>query len=94
MDKTANGVDSEAYRIAADWNRIGNQAVREALDENRRLGVPNVRSINGRVYYELPNGEWSLEDPGVTPPTDVLAAFTLPSADASAAVTPPNVVAD
>jgi hypothetical protein len=32
-------------------------------DENRRLGIPNVYSINGIVYYELPNGELSREDP-------------------------------
>lgn len=27
------------------------------------MGIPNVYSINGRIYYELPNGELSLEDP-------------------------------
>ncbi len=32
-------------------------AVREAQEESRRLGVPNVYSFNGRIYYELPNGD-------------------------------------
>jgi hypothetical protein len=43
--------------------RIGRRAVANAQEENRRAGVPNVYSINGRIYYELPNGELSLEDP-------------------------------
>ena len=32
-------------------------AVREAQEESRRLGVPNVYEINGVTHYELPNGE-------------------------------------
>ncbi|MBI4880537.1 MAG: hypothetical protein HY812_12885 [Planctomycetes bacterium] len=43
--------------------RIGNRAVAEAQEENRRRGVPNVYSHRGRIYYELPNGELSLRDP-------------------------------
>lgn len=66
--ETNNPIDAEAFRIAAEWTRIGREAVQAAIEENRRLGVPNVYSINGRIYYELPNGELSLEDPGVAPP--------------------------
>ena len=43
--------------------RIAHRAVRKAQEENRRLGIPNVYSINGILYYELPNGELSREDP-------------------------------
>jgi len=43
--------------------RIGRRAVRKAQDENRRLGVPNVYSINGFLYYELPSGELTRTDP-------------------------------
>ena len=43
--------------------RIGNWAVVQAQEESRRLGVPNVYSHRGRVYYELPSGELSLADP-------------------------------
>lgn len=69
--ETNNPIDAEALRIAAEWTRIGREAVQATIEENRRLGVPNVYSINGRIYYELPNGELSLEDPGVsTPPAD------------------------
>ena len=49
--------------------RIGGRAVHEAQEENRRLGIPNVYSINGILYYELPNGELSRTDPYVEPRT-------------------------
>lgn len=60
----------ETYEKVAELIRIGNAAAHAAQEENRRLGIPNVYSINGILYYELPNGELSREDPGVTaPPT-------------------------
>ncbi len=43
--------------------RIGNRAVRKAREENHRLGLPNVFTINGKIYYELPNGEITTESP-------------------------------
>lgn len=45
---------------------IGRRAVRRAQEESRRLGVPNVYSINGFLYYELPSGELSRTDPWPT----------------------------
>ena len=56
-------ISEEALRKGEDLERIGNAAVRAAQEENRRLGIPNVYSINGILYYELPNGELSREDP-------------------------------
>lgn len=43
--------------------RIGNRAVKRAQEENRKKGIPNVYDINGHLYYELPNGELTREDP-------------------------------
>lgn len=43
--------------------RIANAAVTKAQEESRRMGVPNVYSINGRIYYETPTGELSATDP-------------------------------
>ena len=43
--------------------RIGNRAVRMAQDDNRRRGLPNVYSRNGRPYYELPDGTITSETP-------------------------------
>jgi hypothetical protein len=54
---------AETYARIDELVRIGRRAVANAQEENRRAGVPNVYSINGRIYYELPNGELSLEDP-------------------------------
>ena len=54
---------AEAMAHIEDMIQIGKRAVANAQEENRRAGVPNVYSINGRIYYELPSGELSLEDP-------------------------------
>jgi hypothetical protein len=62
-----NSVSLKAYELAAEFTRLGREAVAQAKEEGSRLGVPNTCSINGRIYYELPNGELSLEDPGVSP---------------------------
>lgn len=56
-------LDSKAHRVTIDLQRIGNRAVRKAQEENRRLGIPNAYSINGQIFYQLPNGEITMEDP-------------------------------
>jgi hypothetical protein len=56
-------ISAEALQKGEEIERIGNSAVQKAQEENRRLGIPNVYSINGILYYELPNGELSREDP-------------------------------
>jgi len=53
----------ETYQFAAELQRIGNRAVRAAQEESRRLGVPNVYSKGGVVYFELPSGELTQNDP-------------------------------
>ncbi len=58
-----NVLELETYRMAAEFRRIGNRAVRKAQEENRRLGIPNAYSINGQIFYQLPNGEITMEDP-------------------------------
>ena len=57
----------EALKRAEEIDRIGEQAFRRAQEESRRLGVPNVYSINGILYWELPNGELSRTDPYIYP---------------------------
>ncbi len=56
-------LSAETYAIIDELIRVGNIAVAEAQEESRRLGVPNVYSINGRIYYELPSGELTTEIP-------------------------------
>ena len=53
----------EAYKRTRELLRIGNRAVKKAQEENRKKGIPNVYSYNGHIYYELPNGELTKEDP-------------------------------
>ena len=43
--------------------QLGRQAVRDAQQRSRDMGVANVYSINGRLYYEHPSGELSLTQP-------------------------------
>ena len=37
-----------------EFHRIGNLAVKEAQARNRRLGIPNWYSINGRLVSDTP----------------------------------------
>lgn len=46
----------EAYERLLKITRIGNRAVHKAQEENRRKGIPNVYSRNGKRYWELPDG--------------------------------------
>lgn len=61
----STSIPLETYEKVQELMRGANRAAQE---ENRRLGIPNVYSINGILYYELPNGELSLTDPYVAPP--------------------------
>ena len=56
-------VSLDIYKQAWEFLRIGNRAVKRAQEENRKKGIPNVYSFNGHIYYELPNGELTREDP-------------------------------
>ncbi len=47
----------ETYEEALEYQRIGNRAVRQAQEENHRLGLPNIYWRNGKIVYEMPNGE-------------------------------------
>ena len=42
---------------------IANKAVREAQDENRRKGIPNVYVLNGTLVWQLPDGSITTTDP-------------------------------
>jgi hypothetical protein len=54
---------ADKYAAIDELVRLGSIAVSDAQNESRRLGVPNVYSINGRLYYETPAGELSTSDP-------------------------------
>jgi hypothetical protein len=56
-------LSNETYATIDQIVRIANVAVAKAQEESRRMGVPNVYSINGRIYYETLTGELSASDP-------------------------------
>lgn len=53
----------ETYKQAHELLRIATRAAKRAQEENRKKGIPNVYSFNGHIYYELPNGELTRENP-------------------------------
>lgn len=60
--KSKTKLKLETYERALEFQRIGNLAVRKAQEENRRLGLPNVYSRNGRLIYEMPDGSIVVKD--------------------------------
>lgn len=62
MPKTS--LQLETYQHALEITRIGNRAVRDAQRKGREAGVANVYARpDGTLYWELPNGEVTFEDP-------------------------------
>jgi hypothetical protein len=59
----STSIPLEVYEKVQELTRIGNRAARAAQEENRRRGIPNVYSINGVLYWELPDGTLSRTDP-------------------------------
>ena len=53
----------ETHKRARKLLQIANRAAKRAQEENRKKGIPNVYDFNGHLYYELPNGELTKEDP-------------------------------
>lgn len=48
---------NQEYKEIFEISKIFNRAVKKAQEENRRKGIPNVYSINGKMVFELPNGQ-------------------------------------
>ena len=47
----------ESYKRLLEFERIGQNAIRKAREENRRLGLPNVDEREGKLIFEMPDGE-------------------------------------
>ncbi len=58
-----SNLSAETYAAIDEIVRVGNRAVAKAQENNRRLGVPNVYSVNGQLYYETSSGRLSATDP-------------------------------
>jgi hypothetical protein len=50
-------LSADTVRQLDEMTRLSKEAVREAREENRRLGIPNVQvDEQGRLTEELPDG--------------------------------------
>jgi len=43
--------------------KIANKAVREAQKKSLQNGIPNVYSKDGVLYFQMPNGKITMENP-------------------------------
>lgn len=43
--------------------KIGNRAVKKAQQQSLKNGIPNVYSKNGVLYYQLPDGTITMDNP-------------------------------
>ena len=64
-DLIKKDIPAELLREMVELEQIGTQAAREAQAENRRLSIPNAYARNGTLYFELPDGTITQEDPFV-----------------------------
>lgn len=46
-------VSIKTLREMLRYQKIGNEAIRKAQEENRRLGIPNWYSINGEIISDI-----------------------------------------
>jgi hypothetical protein len=52
-----------AYQNASLFTNLFSKAVQRAKEINRKNGLPNDFVVNGKRFYELPNGEIVTENP-------------------------------
>lgn len=48
-----NEIPAKTLRKMARYQKIANDAVQKAQEENRRLGIPNWYSINGEIVSDI-----------------------------------------
>ena len=49
-------MDKEDFEFAAKITRLANRGAKKAQEENHRLGLPNVYSLEGKIVYVYSNG--------------------------------------
>ncbi len=52
-----------AYQTASYFINLFSKAVKDAKEINRQNGLPNDFVVNGKRFYELPNGEITTDNP-------------------------------
>lgn len=59
MDKKLESLNKTMNKITY----LGNLAVHKAQEENRKKGVPNVYSLNGKIVWQMPDGTITEKSP-------------------------------
>ena len=65
MKKVKHLKDKNLYLEARNINRIANEAVKKAKEENKKLGIPEAFCKNGKVFYLLPDGKITSKKPAI-----------------------------
>ena len=54
---------AETYELTLKIARIGSRALREAHEENHRHNLPNIFTRNKNLYFEMPDGTITTDNP-------------------------------
>ena len=65
MEKADKLSDAQFYKEVREIIRIANEAVAKAKAENKRFGIPEFFSRNGKIYFILESGEITTEKPDI-----------------------------
>jgi hypothetical protein len=49
-------MNEEFYKKGLKMLRLANRGAKKAQEENHRLGLPNVYSLEGKIVYVYPDG--------------------------------------
>lgn len=56
MNSQPKKISKPTFEKTDELIRLGAEAVSQAQEESRKLGVPNVYSINGQIYHDSKEG--------------------------------------
>jgi hypothetical protein len=53
----------DIYQIGYEIEQVGNYAIDKAVKENKKLGIPTVFSVNGKLVFQSPCGKIITKNP-------------------------------
>jgi hypothetical protein len=53
----------ETYELTLEIARIGSQALHKAHKENHNHNLPNIFTRNDKLYFEMPDGTITTDNP-------------------------------
>lgn len=58
-----NFEDLNLYLKGFEIASIGNKAIKQVQEENKKKGIPLVYSVDGKIFYELADGTITTSSP-------------------------------